>query len=617
MCGFFGMYDFNGNASDKDKNEIVLGLKATAYRGPDDSDLYEDKNVIVGFNRLSIIDLKAKSQPHISQNGNFILVCNGEIYNHKDLRKQLEKKHSFKSNTDTEVLLPGYMEWGDNFWNKINGMFSIVLIDKIKRKVIMVRDHVGIKPLHYLKCKNRIYFSNDYNAFYHQSYQKLKLSNDSILSYLSFRYVIGEKTFIQNIYDVLPGQKVEVSNNINKNLYWDLNLESKIDRGEKYYTKQFEVEFNEAIERQVLADVPVGAFISGGLDSSLILHYMKKYFQNIETFATGFNDKEYDELQYADLIANKMNLKINKTILNEKNFLNEMNNVISARGEPCAIPHETAFHLMSKKMHGKIKVVLSGEGADELLGGYGRLFQSPFDYYKKKIFTFSNESPMSHFLKRYSWFNQKDKSDLLNMDTFNNKFFDDYSMEYLAQIFDKVAHLNYFDKMYYIMIKIHLVNMLNRLDRMTMNSSIEARVPFLDKKLVEFIFGMPNKYKIRWKNNFSKFKSVFYSSDKISERLDIPKYILKKIAKNKIDNRIIERKKFPFPLPVNTWLSSKLGEQAKDTLLSKNLRIFDFVNQKNVQKFLDKKKFNTKEDLDGKKIWMLLNLENFLKEKKL
>ena len=426
-----------------------------------------------------------------------------------------------------------------------------------------------------------------------------------------------KKTFIQNIYDVLPGQKVEVSNNINKNLYWDLNLESKIDRGEQYYTKQFEVEFNEAIERQVLADVPVGAFISGGLDSSLILHYMKKYFQNIETFATGFNDKEYDELQYADLIANKMNLKINKTILNEKNFLNEMKNVISARGEPCAIPHETAFHLMSKKMNGKIKVVLSGEGADELLGGYGRLFQSPFDYYKKKIFTFSNESPMSHFLKRYSWFNQKDKSDLLNMDTFNNKFFDDYSMEYLTQIFDKVAHLNYFDKMYYIMIKIHLVNMLNRLDRMTMNSSIEARVPFLDKKLVEFIFGMPNKYKIRWKNNFSKFKSVFYSSDKISERLDIPKYMLKKIAKNKIDNRIIERKKFPFPLPVNTWLSSKLGEQAKDTLLSKNLRIFDFVNQKNVQKFLDKKKFNTKEDLDGKKIWMLLNLENFLKEKKL
>ena len=190
-------------------------------------------------------------------------------------------------------------------------------------------------------------------------------------------------------------------------------------------------------------------------------------------------------------------------------------------------------------------------------------------------------------------------------------------MEYLKNIFIKTSKLNYFDKIYYIMIKIHLVNMLNRLDRMTMYSSIEARVPFLDKKLMEFVFSMPNKYKISWKNNISKFKSIFYSSEYISEKFDIPKYILKRISKNKVPDKIINRKKFPFPLPINKWLEGKLGTMSKDILLSKNLKLDNFVNKNNIKKFLDKKNFTNKEDLDGKKIWMLVNLENWLKNKNL
>ena len=167
------------------------------------------------------------------------------------------------------------------------------------------------------------------------------------------------------------------------------------------------------------------------------------------------------------------------------------------------------------------------------------------------------------------------------------------------------------------MAKLHLVNMLNRLDRMTMYSSIEARVPFLDKKLIELIFSIPNKYKIKWKSNFSKFRSIFYKSDQISENFDIPKYILKEISKNKVPDQIINRKKFPFPLPINKWLEGKLGDLAKDILLSKNLKIDKFVNKENISNFLNKKNYKTQEDLDGKKIWMLINLENWLKNKNL
>ncbi len=617
MCGFFGVFDLDGNINQKDKFEITKGLEATNYRGPDDKGFFSDENLFVGFNRLSIIDLNAKSQPHISENNNYILVCNGEIYNFRELKEKLRFKYKFESNVDTEVLLPGYIEWGDNFWKKINGMFSIVIYDKLKKKIILVRDHAGIKPLHYLVSKNRFYFSNDYNTFYYQTHNKLSLNKNSILSYLSFRYVIGENTFLNNVFDVMPGEKIEISRNIKKTVYWELNLDQKIDKGESFYVKELENEFQEAVQRQLISDVNVGAFVSGGLDSSLILYYMSKNKKNIESFATGFEDADYDESNYAEMISKIYGLKIDKTIINEEIFLENTHNALIARGEPNAIPHEIPFYLMSKKMQGKIKVVLSGEGADELFGGYGRLFKSPMDLYKKKYLQFSKQSELSHFLERYSWFNEKDKKKFLNLETFNNKIFDDCSMEYLKNIFIKTSKLNYFDKIYYIMIKIHLVNMLNRLDRMTMYSSIEARVPFLDKKLMEFVFSMPNKYKISWKNNISKFKSIFYSSEYISEKFDIPKYILKRISKNKVPDKIINRKKFPFPLPINKWLEGKLGTMSKDILLSKNLKLDNFVNKNNIKKFLDKKNFTNKEDLDGKKIWMLVNLENWLKNKNL
>ena len=617
MCGFFGVFDINGNLASHDKVEIEKGLESISYRGPDDKNFYFDKYFCVGFNRLSIIDLKAKPQPHISENNQYILVCNGEIYNYLELKKELENKYKFYSHVDTEVLLPGYLEWGDNFWKKINGMFSIVIYDKLEKKIILIRDHVGIKPIHYMISNNKYYFASDYNCFFHQSNKKLNFNENSILSYFSFRYVIGNHSFLKDVFDVMPGEYIEIKSSVKNSVYWNLSLDKKEDKGENYYLEQLESEFEETIKRQLMSDVKVGAFISGGLDSSLILYYMSKLKNNIETFTTGFEESSYDETSYAEKISELYGLKMNKTIVNQNVFIDNMLKAMEARGEPNAIPHEIPFFLMSKKMKGKIKVVLSGEGADELFGGYGRLFLSPMEFYKKKYLKLSNQTELDHFLNRYAWFSKDDKIKFLNTEIFKNNFFDENSYDYLNKIFSECRELNYFDKMYYIMIKIHLVNMLNRLDRMTMFSSIEARVPFLDKKLIELIFSIPNKYKIKWKSNMSKVMSIFSSSDKVSEKLDIPKYILKKISKNKVPDEIINRKKFPFPLPVNIWLKSKLGEMCKDVLLSKNLKLDNYINKSNIQKFLDDKKFINKEDLDGKKIWMLVNLENWLRSNNL
>ena len=219
---------------------------------------------------------------------------------------------------------------------------------------------------------------------------------------------------------------------------------------------------------------------------------------------------------------------------------------------------------------------------------------------------------MQHFKDKYAWFSSNDKKEMLNLEFFENKLFDDYSEEYIEKIFSKYKHMSYFDQMFYVMPKIHLPNMLARLDRMTMAASVEARVPFLDRDLIEFISSIPLRYKLSWKNKFSKFSSIFYNSSNISENLDVPKYILKKVAEGKINSEIIHRKKVAFPLPMNKWLGSSLNKMAKDLLLDKGAKISKIINGDYLNKFLNNKKFRSKEDLDGKRIWMLINLEMWL-----
>ena len=613
MCGFIGIFDPHG-VSNSEKEDVTIAMKETSYRGPDDNGIYQDKNCIIGFNRLSIVDLKAKSQPLVNENKNLILVCNGEIYNYKVLRKKLENKYEFKTSMDTEVLLHGYEEWGDDIWTKATGMFSIVLYDKIKQKVKLVRDHAGIKPLHYLIRNKKIYFTNDLRSFFFIRSLKIKIREESILSYLSFRYVLGENTFFENVKDILPGQFLSFNNmGIQKRFYWELNNNSENTISEESAIAELDLKLEKAVKSHLIGDVKIGIFVSGGLDSSLIAHYVNQTKSNLEGFGASVKENGYDELKYINKVSHNENINLNLVDINKNNFINNIDNIIKYRSEPASIPHETGYFLMSKLMSEKnIKVVMSGDGADELFGGYGRLFQSPLDFYKKKVSNFFYNE-IDHFLNRYSYFKDNDKKEYLNLEVFNNQLHDKESLEYLHKVFDEVKHKNYFDKMYYIMFKIHLVNQLNRLDRMTMASSVEARVPFLDKELIEFVYSLPAHLKIRWKNNFNKFKSLLYKSDNISENLDIPKYILKKVAEKKIDKEIVYRKKVAFPLPMNNWMQKEMGSYIQDMILNKNSKIADYVNMTNIKKKFDSKNFESSEDLDGKKFWMLVNLEKWFK----
>ena len=619
MCGFFGFVDFSNKITPKDHDEVKEGVKAMSYRGPDDHGFFLDDKICLGFNRLSIIDLAAPSQPYSNEDDSIIICCNGEIYNYRQLRKTLiGKNHIFKTNTDSEVIVHGYEEWGSETWRKLKGIFSIIVWDKKKQKLYLVRDYVGVKPLHYLQVGNRVYFSSDYNSFFKQSRVKIEPNKKALLSYFSFRYVIGEQTFYKDIKDVLPGHVMPCSSNgISSECYWDIPIEEEQDQGEIYYLNVLGDKLSQAVEGQLMSDVPLGAFISGGLDSSLLLYYLAMKRKDVNTFSMGFDDKNYDETPYAQLLCKHLKIKLHKLTIKQEEFINRMDEVISFRGEPASIPHEVAFLKMSQFMKKEITVVLSGEGADELFGGYGRIFRSPHDYNKQKMFKFFSQnkfhSPMEHYLWRYSWFTEEDKRNLLNLDYFGNRYFDDYSITYINELFSKTGDTSYYKKMYYLMGKVHLVNMLNRLDRMTMAASVEARVPFLDVDLIEFVSKIPLHYKLKWNNGFSKFLALLKNSDQISERYDNPKFILKRLAQGKIPKSIIQRKKVAFPVPVNLWLGDKLKGKARELLLSSDSKTKELINVKNLERFLSRKNYADKFDYDGKKIWMLMNLEIWMR----
>lgn len=633
MCGFFGVVNFNTKLSTEDIIDIKNGTNRINYRGPDNQKFLSEDNFCFGFNRLSIIDLKADSQPYTAQNKSVIMMCNGEIYNYKHLRKILiSKGYKFKNNTDVEVILHGYIEWGVDLWNKLNGIFSIVILDKKLKKIFLIRDQLGVKPLHYFIKGEKIYIGSDYNSFLQIKNCKHSINKSALNSYLSFRYVIGKQSFYKNIFDVLPGhENIFDGKTINQREYWDIPTNIRSDQSLDYCLEKLDYLLNQSVKNQLISDVPLGAFISGGLDSSLLLSYMKKYKPDLKTFISGFKEEGYNEYLYAEKVTKFLQLKQPYRLdIKENEYIDLMKETIDYRGEPISVPHENAFLQMSRFMKKDISVVMSGEGADELFGGYGRIFRSPHDYYlSKKPFVknfaiFSNlpekkiyfASPMKHFLARYSWFSKDEKKSLLKDNLMENEF-DENSLQYVESLFKKVSHLNYYEGMYYLLGKLHLTNLLNRLDRMTMASSVEARVPFLDVKLVEFVSTIPVKYKLRWKNSFSKILSVFKTSETISENLDIPKYILKKLAEKKIPRSIIYRKKMGFPVPLNTWATKKFGGYAYDILTSSKSKTKELFNLSFVEKFIKKRTYDSKEDMEGKKIWMLLNIELWLQDKNL
>jgi asparagine synthase (glutamine-hydrolysing) len=465
----------------------------------------------------------------------------------------------------------------------------------------------------------------------------------SIYSYLSYRQPIKNQTYFKNINSLEPGYYIEISKGrLKKKSYWDFEdyyKESRIDKGEDFYADKLKTILESSVKYRLNSDREVASLLSGGLDSSIISSLINQAgVKNFKAFSIGYSGEGYNEFKYSSIIAKKfaMNHRVIKS--NSTEYFDDMEKLIEIKAQPVSIPNEVSQYRLCKEIKKHASVVLSGTGADEIFCGYGRIFGSVYDYNKlksknffknikdrklfinnfKKFYGVENfKNQVEHFNHLYSYISFKMKYDILS-DSINTKKLSEKSKDFISEIFESSNSKNYLFKMQHFFAKYHLKGILERDDISSMAASVELRVPFLDHRMVEFSATIPEKYKI-----MTRKKNLTMISEKISEKYDIPKYILRKTFKDLIPNEILDRPKIGFPVPLHKWINEKkIKDRIYSVLTSSQSITRDIFDPKYIKKILvDKKTFEFNEDSRkyqsslASTVWMCYNLELFLSKK--
>ena len=638
MCGILGkIFSTSCSTALSKFNEALLLME---HRGPDDKGILKGDKFIFGQRRLSIIDLsKAGKQPMTSNDGMVTIIFNGEIYNYKEIKSDLVGKgHQFISSSDTEVLLHAYIEYGIDCIHQFIGMFAFAVYDLRNNEAYIVRDRLGIKPLYFYHNNGNVTFSSEIKSILRLENEHTFEANESaISSYMSFRYPILNDTYFKGISSLPAGNFIHIkeSGDFEIRRYWNFsnNLkEQQEDKGEEFYINKIREILESAVKYRMIADVPIGSFLSGGVDSSAVTAIMaQNKAEPINTFTIGFEEEGYNEFAYANEVAEQYGTNHREIILSGKDYIQTMEKLIGFKDAPLSVPNEVPLYLMSKELKKYITVVLSGEGADEIFGGYGRIFRSPHDYSQfKKIQTenYSEEdksiflqkfserydgktfdTPLEHFYYLYTYTSEEDKQKLL-LPSISGRTNENRLKEHFSKCFEEVRGGSYYNKMMYSFERVHLQGLLNRVDMTTMAASVEARVPFVDHRLVEFAFTIPVKYKLKWKSEKDKFASRLLMGNEISEKHDTPKYILKKAYEPMLSDNILYRKKMGFPVPLNSWFGGKFKDYAKEILLDQQTIDRGQFNTQGIEEWLSSPKMLENHGF-AMKIWMLINAELF------
>ena len=559
MCGFVGVVNF------KKKLEPLKFLKEAnnlmVSRGPDDEKYFINENCQIGFRRLSILDLsKNASQPMISTDKNYVCVFNGEIYNYREIFKEIENKFIWKSKSDTEVLLNSYIIWGKEVVNKLDGMFSFVIIDLKNKSLFSSRDRFGEKPFFYLNHNDSFFFSSAISSLEKISHLRFKYDQSSVNNFINFGHTQSKKTLYKDVFKLPPANSLIFENNTIKiNEYWTPSNEV-LNRADLDFFDQI---FKKSIQDRLNSDRPIGVFLSSGIDSSLIAHHANQIESNIKTFSIGFKNKNYDESQLAKKFSRHLGTNHYEKIIDEKDMLNVILNKNNYLDEPIADPSLIPTILLTNfaKENG-VDVCLSGDGGDELFGGYNYytlmklkliLLKLPntFSSLINLIASLSNSHKMI-LLNKFLNFKDIKKSFLflkkLNKD-FDNVF-ESTNNELDLETFEKYYSTDQMNNIFNYDMRNNLIeNFLVKLDRSSMTTSLECRLPFLSKNVVNFSLNIPTSKKVSLIN-----KKIF----------------LKNYSKRYLPEFIINKKKRGFHIPIKEWLRKDLFNWSKDLIYDDN-----------------------------------------------
>jgi asparagine synthase (glutamine-hydrolysing) len=620
MCGIAGIAFSEKSRRSVNESMLCRMRDCVHHRGPDDAGVFVSENIGLAHRRLAIVDVSAGFQPMTNEDSNLQIVFNGEIYNHADFRDELiEKGHRYKTHCDTETILHLYEEHGAACVEHLRGMFAFAIWDAAKKELLLARDRLGVKPLYYVFDENgSLFFASEIKSLLEAGAVKPEINFHALPDQMANHGTTGEETLFKNVKRLLPGHFLIWKNGTHSiKKFWDISFQPKIAvKNERDLVEEWRELFRKSVELRLMADVPLGMFLSGGIDSSAIAAEMATFVKEpIKTFSVAFAEREANELEYARLVSRKFKTDHHEITVSPQEFFDVLPKLVWHEDEPIGFLASVPLYFVSKLAEQHVKVVLTGEGSDELLGGYGRYRKTLLNLafgqnyeslaplaVREMVQTGIGSLPLAARAKLSRTF--------LNLPSdLENLYFDNFAVfpkkmqekllseETKAQIFDANPYSNLqnylsetdatslLDKLLCADTKTYLHELLMKQDQMSMAASIESRVPFLDHKLVEFTARLPEKFKIRGKTT---------------------KWILREAMRGVLPAEILTRKKMGFPVPFGNWLRGEFRSIVDEFVLSEralNRGVFnaDFVREIAAH-------HNAGENHD-ERMWFLINFE--------
>lgn len=604
MCGIVGFTNTINNSNDT----LEKMMDRIRHRGPDASGKYIDEDIALGHRRLSIIDISSSGdQPIFNEDSSLVIVFNGEIYNYKEIREELiNAGHKFKTNTDTEVLIHGYEEFGEKLLNKLRGMFSFVIWDKNKKELFGARDYFGIKPMYYSIMGNTFMFGSEIKSFLPHPKFKKELNTTALENYLTFQYSPTSETFFKNVYKLMPAHYFKLKNGkLEIKRYWDVRFNADNTPDLDEWVDRISDTFHDSVKAHKIADVEVGSFLSSGVDSS----YVAAVADVDKTFTVGFGDDErYNEIGWAKNFSKAIGKENSSKVISPEEYWNSLSMIQYHMDEPLADPSAVALYFVCNIASEKLKVVLSGEGADEIFGGYnvysdpdGTLYDKLPMGFRKAVGNAASKLPArrgvnffvrkgrtveERFIGNAYMFTPEERKELLKITT-DAPLPTAVTMPY----YKKVTGKDDVTKMQYLDLHLWMAgDILLKADKMSMANSLELRVPFLDKKVMELAEKIPTKYRVTHDKGTEETKYITKYAMRLAARKDTPKQTAKTAAK----------KKLGFPVPIRVWLKEdKYYNIVKSSFESESSK--QFFNTAPLLKLLDDHRSGKADN--SRKIW--------------
>ncbi|HSE18611.1 MAG TPA: asparagine synthase (glutamine-hydrolyzing) [Pyrinomonadaceae bacterium] len=622
MCGINGIA-FSGRSRRVDATVLKTMRDVITHRGPDDEGIYIDENVGLGHRRLSIVDVASGHQPMTNEDGSLYITYNGEVYNHADYRDELEARgHVYRTHCDTETILHLYEDYGDACVEHLRGMFAFAIWDRNKRELFIARDRLGVKPLYYVHTGDgSLYFASEIKALLEARAVKPELNFAAFSDYLANHATSGEETLFVGVKRLMPGHTLTWRDGeIKIKKYWDVSFAKVAPNGhsDKDYIAEWSELFRKSVKLRLMADVPLGMFLSGGIDSSAIAAVMSTLVDEpIKTFSVAFAEREANELEYARLVARAYKTDHHEVVVSPEEFFAALPDLIWHEDEPLAHPSSVALFFVSRLAAQHVKVVLTGEGSDELMAGYARYRKTILNlalgerYHRmmpagvrdlirgqiagmsasklraKLSRTFLSLSPdiESIYFDNFAVFPRSNQQQLLTRDTLDRAGgVDPYAG--VRRLLEETDAQSLLDRLLYADIKTYLHELLMKQDQMSMAASLESRVPFLDHKLVEFTSSLPERLKLHgWTT----------------------KYVLRQSMKDVLPKQILMRPKMGFPVPIGAWFRGPYAHVLDEYVLSSRATERGIFNADAVRTLVNEHRGGVANH--SERLWSLVNLE--------